>query len=167
MRGQLNADLAGLVANVDNHIIIGGGAGLIQESGGQLHTILFADAIPIGIYITGLIQNLIGMVQVKAVHRLLHIAVGQVTGKEGIRLVEQAAVDIFYHGILINGGRNGLTNHLVAKDLAAQIIAHIIGLQGFFIGLSAETVCLLHLSIALGGNILDAREEVHLTILHG
>ena len=166
MRGQLNADLAGLVADVDNHIVIRGGAGLIQESGGQLHTILFADAIPIGIYITGLIQNLIGMIQVKAVHRLLHIAVGQVTGKEGIRLVKQAAVDIFYHGILINGGRNGLPNHLIAKDLAAQIIAHIVGLQGFFIGLSAETVCLLHLSIALGGNILDAGEKVHLTILH-
>ena len=128
MRGQLNADLAGLVANVDNHIVIGGGAGLIQESGGQLRAILFTDAIPIGIYITGLIQNLIGMIQVKAVHRLLHIAIGQVTGKESICLVEQAAVDVFYHGILINGGRNGLTNHLITKDLTVQIVAHIVGL---------------------------------------
>ena len=40
LRGQLNADLAGLVADVDNHIVIRGSAGLIQESGGQFDPIL-------------------------------------------------------------------------------------------------------------------------------
>ena len=76
LRGQLNADLAGLVADVDNHIIIRGGAGLIQESGRQFDSILLTDAISISIYIASLIQDLIGVIQVKAVHRLIHIAVG-------------------------------------------------------------------------------------------
>ena len=40
----------------DNHVVIGGGAGLIQESGGQLHTILLTNTIPIGIYIASLID---------------------------------------------------------------------------------------------------------------
>ena len=140
---------------------------MIQESGGQFYPILFTDAIAIGIYIAGLIQDLIGVIQVKAVHSLLHIAVGQVTGKEGICLVKQATVDVVYYGILINGGRNGLTNHLIAKDLTAQVIAHIVGLQGLFIDLGAKSIHLLHLSVALGRDILDAREEIHLTILHG
>ena len=166
LRGQLNTDLAGLVADVDNHVVIRGGAGLIQESGGQFDSILLTDTISISIYITGLIQDLIGVIQVKAVHRLLHIAVGQVTGKEGICLVEQATIDIVYHGILINSGRNGLTNHLVAEDLTAQVIAYIVSLQRLFIDLSTISIHLLHLSITLSRDIFDAGEEIYLTILH-
>ena len=139
---------------------------MIQESGGQFDSILLTNAIAIGIYIASLIQDLIGMIQIKAVHCLLYITVGQVTRKEGICLVEQATVDVVYYGILINGGRNGLTNHLVAKNLTAQVIAHIVSLQRLFIDLSAISICLLHLSIALGRDILNTGEEVHLTILH-
>ena len=139
---------------------------MIQESGGQFDSILLTDTISISIYITGLIQDLIGVIQVKAVHRLLHIAVGQVTGKEGICLVEQATIDIVYHGILINSGRNGLTNHLVAEDLTAQVIAYIVSLQRLFIDLSTISIHLLHLSITLSRDIFDAGEEIYLTILH-
>ena len=49
---------------------------MIQESGGQFDSILLTNAIAIGIYIAGLIQDLIGMIQIKAVHCLLHITVG-------------------------------------------------------------------------------------------
>ena len=55
LRGQLNANLAGLVADVDNHVVIRGGAGLIQESGGQFDSILLTDAIAIGIYISNIL----------------------------------------------------------------------------------------------------------------
>ena len=49
---------------------------MIQESGRQFDSILLTDAISISIYIASLIQDLIGVIQVKAVHRLIHIAVG-------------------------------------------------------------------------------------------
>ena len=126
---------------------------MIQESGRQFDSILLTDAISISIYIASLIQDLIGMIQIK--------------GKERICLVEQATVDIVYYGILINGGRNGFTNYLVAKNLTAQVIAYIVSLQRLFIDLSAISIRLLHLSIALGRDILNTGEEVHLTILHG